>query len=290
MQLTTKFNLVLTGVLTFSMAGTALLSYSILQKNARDEVVQHAGMMMEAALAIRSYTVSEIRPLLKPQMKHSFLPQSVPAYAASQTFKLLGIDNPDYHYKEATLNPTNPGNKAVDWERDIIQQFRGDPGKRELTGIQQTAEGQSLYLARPIRIGSAGCLSCHSTPQVAPASMTAVYGKSNGFGWKIKEIVGIQIISVPMAIPIKQAQQVFIAFMAVVIGIFALTMVVLNIMLRRIVIRPVVRMATIADQISLGKTDALEFRETGKDELSLLGASFNRLRRSLEKAISMLDD
>ena len=290
MKLITKFNLVLTGVLTVSMAGTALLSYTLLQKNAKEEIIHHAGMMMEAALAIRSYTVSEIKPLLAQQMEENFLPQSVPAYAATTSFKKLKKEHPEYRYKEATINPTNPNNLAVEWENDIIQEFRDHPGTNELVGIRTTPTGRSLYLARPIRIGNKGCLSCHGEAANAPKSMIAKYGEVNGFGWKLHGIVGAQIISVPMSVPVEKARQAFYTFMAAVIGIFTVTMIILNVMLRRIVIRPVTRMAKIADQISLGKLDAPEFKETGKDEVSTLGASFNRLRRSLEKAIRMLEE
>ena len=127
MKLVAKFNLVLVGVCSIGLAIAGYLSYNILQKNAREEVVQHAGMMMEAALAIRSYTVGEIRPLLKLQMTRTFLPQTVPAYAATQSFDKLRKNHPEYSYKEATLNPTNLRDRAADWEADIVQSFRNNP-------------------------------------------------------------------------------------------------------------------------------------------------------------------
>jgi len=49
-------------------------------------------------------------------------------------------------------------------------------------------------------------------------------------------------------------------------------------------------MAKIGDEISMGKMDSPEFKESGKDEISTLGASFNRMRRSLDRAMSMLED
>ena len=87
MRLTTKFNLVLFAVFSLGLAIAGYISYTVLQKHAREEVLNHAGMMMEAALAIRGYTVKEIRPLLTLQMKREFLPQSVPSYAATQNFQ-----------------------------------------------------------------------------------------------------------------------------------------------------------------------------------------------------------
>ena len=97
--------------------------------------------MMEAALAVRSYTSAEIKPLLDTQMKYSFLPQSVPAYSANQYFSKLRKKFPDYSYKEATLNPTNPINRATDWEADIVTAFRNSPERTEVIGERETPNG-----------------------------------------------------------------------------------------------------------------------------------------------------
>jgi protein-histidine pros-kinase len=120
--------------------------------------------------------------------------------------------------------------------------------------------------------------------------MLALYGTANGFGWKLNEVIGAQIVSVPMSLPIEQARNTFYTFMGALIGVFVAIMIILNVMLRYIVIRPVVRMARVADEISRGKFDAPEFSEGGKDEISVLATSFNRMRRSLEKAMKMLEE
>ena len=41
--------------------------------------------------------------------------------------------------------------------------------------------------------------------------------------------------------------------------------------------------------ISKGKVDLPDFSEKGRDEVSQLGQAFNRMRRSLEKAIKLID-
>ena len=76
----------------------------------------------------------------------------MPAYAATEQFNDLRKKYPDYSYKEATLNPTNPRDRATDWEADIVNQFRNGQGKGELIGERDTPTGRSLYLARPIQI------------------------------------------------------------------------------------------------------------------------------------------
>jgi len=290
MKLSTKFNLVLFLVLGLGFVITGWVTERILLDNARQEVVERAGMMMEGAGAIRSYTVKEIRPLLKEQMKDTFLPQSVPAYAATTTFDKMRKTHPEYHYKEATLNPTNPRNRAVDWETDVIKYFDDSASAKSLIGERDTATGRSLYLARPIRITNPACLTCHSTADQAPKTQLARYGDDNGFGWRMQEVVGAQIVSVPMEVAINKAKQTFYTFMAALGVVFLLIIIVLNLMLRSIVIQPVTRMAALAEQISTGDIEGTEFNERGKDEISQLGASFNRMRRSLEKAFKMLDD
>ena len=72
-----------------------------------------ARLVMEAALAIRGYTVGQVKPHLIDRMESTFLPQTIPAYAATETLAELHKKYPDYDYKEATLNPTNPRDDLV---------------------------------------------------------------------------------------------------------------------------------------------------------------------------------
>jgi len=290
MRLTTRFNLVLFAIFSLGLAIAGYISYTVLHKHAREEVLSHAGMMMEAAMAIRGYTVKQIRPLLTLQMKREFLPQSVPSYAATQNFKAVRERYPEYTYKEAALNPTNPNDHATDWETDIIQAFRNDTETRELSGERMTPTGESLYYARPIKIADKNCLTCHSTADAAPETMIKLYGDSNGFGWQLNEVVGSQIVSVPLSVPLAKAQKEFMIFMASLIVIFVVLFIVINIMLSQIVVKRVRAMANVADDISTGHMEVQEFTVDGKDEIADLSRSFNRMRLSLEKAMKMLGE
>ena len=287
MGLRLKFNIVLTLVFAAGIAVSAWVSYELLQRNAKQEVLRNAGLMMEAALSIRGYTVSQVKPNLQDQSE-KFLPQSVPAFAAAETFKSLRKKYPDYSYKEATLNPTNPSNRAVEWETDVVNAFRSSASLTEYSGERMTATGPMLYLARPIQIKDAACLACHSVPSAAPASMIKLYGENNGFGWKHEEVIGAQVISVPMSLPIKNANDAFMVFMGSLAAIFVVTFIVLNIMLSYMIIRPIATMSASADKISQGDFNVPEFGK-GKDEISVLGTSFNRMRRSLQKALKLIE-
>ena len=289
MKLIWKFNLVLLGIFLLGFLVAGYVSYSALQKNAREEILQHARLMMEAALSARNYTTTQVSPLLATQMKYTFLPQSVPAYAATEQFSELRKKHPDYAYKEATLNPSNPRNRAADWEADVVNSFRQTQAKLEMIGERDTPMGRSLYLARPIQVKSATCLTCHSTVEAAPKTMLDLYGNANGFGWKMEEVIGAQIVSVPMSVPIERANQAFKAFMGSLAAVFLAIFVLLNVMLYTIVIRRVTRLAGIADQVSLGNLDAGEFRTKSKDEIGVLTEAMGRMKASLVQAMKMLD-
>jgi len=288
MTLTTKINLALAVVFLAGLVITGYISRAILQDNAKREVLTHAGIMMQSALAARAYTINEIKPLLVDKLGDKFLPQSVPSYAATQEFNRLRESHPEYWYKEATLNPTNPRDRSTEWETDIIQQFRKNGELTEIVGERQTPTGPSLYLARPIRIKNAECLVCHGVPGDAPETMKVLYGTANGFGWQQNEVVGSQVVSVPLSVPYAKADYAFRVFIISQVATFAVIFLVVNLALRIIVIRPVRKMAMIADQVSNGDLAVPEFSSGGKDEISQLGHSFNRMRRSVEKAMEMM--
>ncbi len=288
MNLLVRINLVL--ALAFVLAALAVgwACSAMLQENAKQETLREAGLMMDSALSMRAYTSTEIVPLLNTQMQKEFLPQSVPSYAATQNFLHLHEKHPEYAYKEATLNPTNLQDRAMDWESDLIQQFRNDGHRTEIVGERDTPTGRSLYLARPIRV-EAGCLVCHSLPAAAPATLRERYGSDNGFGWQVHEIIGAQVVSVPLATATTNASRIFRSVMSSITAILVVTLLIVNVVLYLLIVRPVRRLAAIADEVSLGNMAAGEFPGRGSTELSNLGRSFNRMRTSLAKALKMLD-
>ena len=289
MKLIWKFNLVLLGIFVLGFLIAGFISHRALQENAREEILQNARLMMESALSSRNYTTSQVKPLLETQMKYKFLPQTVPAYAATEQFNDLRKKHPDYTYKEATLNPSNLRDRAVDWETDVVGMFRNAVATTEVIGERDTPAGRSLYLARPIQITSGACLECHSTVDVAPKPMVDIYGPANGFGWKMNEIIGAQIVSVPMAVPIDRANKTFATFMGSLALVFVAIFVLLNVMLYTMVIRRVTKLAGIADQVSLGKMDAGEFKSKSRDEIGVLTNAMGRMKTSLVQAMKMLD-
>ncbi len=290
MSLFAKFNLILLGVFTAALIPAAYLARSVMERNAQQQVLENAGIMMQTALASRTYTSKQISPLLKPMLEEKFITQSVPAYSATEIFNYVRESHPEYSYKEATLNPTNPRDRAVDWEADVINAFRDDANLKEIVGQRDGALGRSLYLGRPIRITDPACLSCHTNPESSPTSLVRMYGPNAGFGWKLNEVIGAQIVSVPTSVPMTTARLAFRTLLYSLVGVFLLIMLILNLLLWAVVIRPLRRLSAMADRVSTGDFDTPEVTIAGRDEVAVLASSFQRMRISLGKALSMLEE
>jgi protein-histidine pros-kinase len=289
MGLKAKFNLVLLAAFAVGLALAAGLSWRIVHDNARREVLQEAAIMMAQASAVRDYTTDEIAPLLAEQLKVRFLPQSIPFFAGQTVLRTLAKQFPDYTYKEAALNPTDPADRATDWESAIIGTFGQNPSLTEQTTTRDTPTGPVLTFSRPVRITDKSCLECHSTPAAAPPPMIDLYGSANGFGWKLGDVVGAQIVSVPMSVALERADAAFKITLAGLAAVFVVIFVLLNLLLHFVIVKPVRRISAIASEVSLGNMDAPEFTVRGRDEIASLSESFNRMRRSLANAMKLLE-
>ncbi len=289
MKLLVKFNLIYVLVMAVGVGACGVISRELLRNNARDEVIDNARQLMDKANAVRSYTSTQITPLLATQMKYEFLPQSVPSYSATEVLASLQSKYPNFFYKEATLNPTNPRDRAAGWETDVVTQFRNGSDRKEFIGQRETPAGLSLFVARPIRITNGACLQCHSSVEAAPKTMIDKYGSANGFGWQMNEVIGAQIVSVPLEVALNRAERSFGVFIGSLVGVFAIVGVVLNLTIWLVVVRPIQRLSTLADRVSQGDLEAPEFGTGSRDEIGVLAESFNRMRASVMHAMKMLD-
>jgi protein-histidine pros-kinase len=290
MKLLVKFNLLFLTVMLIGLGVSGYVTRSLLQENAKEETLNNARLLIEKALAVRGYTSGQITKLLSTQMKYEFLPQSVPSYSAVEVLTTLQSKYPQFSYKEATLNPTNPRDRATGWEVDIVNQFRGGSELTEVIGQRDTPTGPSLYIARPLRISNPACLACHSSVEAAPKTLVERYGPANGFGWNLNEVVGAQIVSVPMDVPLQRADRSFRVFMTAQMAVFVAVGIVLNLMIWLVIVRPVTKLSSLADRVSQGEMEAPEFDTGSRDEIGNLAASFNRMRTSVVQAMRMLDN
>lgn len=289
LKLKKKFTIMLLLVLAFALSLSGWILSSVLIKHAEDEIAAKALTLIDTISSVRAYSVTQITPELSDNLDNKFLPQTVSAYAAREVFDILRQQRKykDYFYKEATLNPTNIRDKADKFETNIIDKFRSNKELKEMNGFRSLASGDIFYIARPLVVSQPGCLKCHSTYDVAPKSMINIYGKNNGFGWKMNEIIGAQIISIPGKRVINQARQSTVIIILIVFLVFIAIVVLVNLFLRNQIVAPLKRLTRIAEEVSTGHLD-LEFQPPSNDEIGSLAKAFKRMQLSLAIALKKL--
>jgi methyl-accepting chemotaxis protein len=273
------------------IASWAVLS-RVIEQRAEAEVTARGLVLIETMNSVRHYTSTRINPLLQSELAASetFIGETVPAFSAREVFETLR-SNPtyaNYRYKEAADNPTNLRDLADPFESELLARFQSDPTLREQSGFTNRDGEQLFFSARPLIVSSESCLACHADPADAPASLIATYGSDNGFGWQVGQPIAAQIIYVPASEVIGSAQLWLNVVMVVVIGVFALVVLVLNYLVRRLVVSPVAAIADMAQNISAGdwtpaesELAAVERVAARSDELGHTARVFERMAKEV---------
>jgi HAMP domain-containing protein len=72
------------------------------------------------------------------------------------------------------------------------------------------------------------------------------------------------------------------------VTLFLLLFAVVNVVVRRIVLKPIALLAITAESISTGRKVDVNLNVPGGDEISSLCRAFDRMRTSIEKSLAML--
>ena len=169
-----------------------------------------------------------------------------------------------------------------------MESFRNQEKKNQVTGFRDDLGVNLFYVANPIKIEKESCLRCHGIPETAPQSQLISYGDQTGFGWKLNEIVGAQIISVPASEVFGAARRLQVGVLGILALGFLISMVILNLFLKTAIIKPLQEMSNWAQKVSTGEV-ATEYHHRSRDEIGILASSLDRLKVSLDMAMNMLN-
>lgn len=245
--------------------------------------------MLAFALSVGDYTQGHILPKLSAVSSQVFEPEEVPFYASKTVFQSVTGKAALYTFRNPALNPTNPEDRPTPFEVELIRRFRDDRKLAELTGVHDAGQGQVFYLAHPVRIDDGQCLTCHSTPERAPATMVARFGTVNGFGWTMGETVGIQVLTVPVTEQLRGTLQLVGILAVGLLLVFATAYLALSLTFDAFLVRPLSSLAGAADAASRSAQAELRLpRRHPVREVHLLGEAIERLHLSLRKALAAL--
>jgi len=289
-----QLTITLATIFSLSVLVAVVLLNQLFGMQARSLIDQRSSFFMDAMLAVREYTTKNVNPIVAPMNEGPgiFRPEAVPSYSAQTVFSNLKVnpDYRDYSYREAALNPTNLRDKADGFETGIIERLRNDPNIKIITGDKSTPLGSMHYIARPIKIGKESCLVCHSTPNRAPQSQLLTYGDSNGFDWKLNEIVGAQIVTVPQKAVFEAKDRSLLTTAALFITTFFAVGLITNNVLNQLILDPMREITRKAEEASVTPATVSFDERNRKDEIGLLARSFERMKQSLSISMQMLKD
>ncbi|WP_235595908.1 c-type heme family protein [Mastigocoleus testarum] len=292
MKIGKKVNIILILVFVSGILISGVALSQVLEQKAKSEISSNAQDLMHMVNSIRKYTNTQVEPILEPRFdtEERFISQAIPSYSVREVFEIFRYDKKysNFLYKDATLNPVNLRDKADVFETKIVNNFKKSSNLKSINGFRNISGENLFYIARPFKIEDESCLRCHSTPEKAPRSQIATYGRKNGFGWKLNEIVATQIIYVPAQEIFNNVSRSFYLVIGVLSSIFASIAIAMNIFLKKIILRRLKNIAKVAEKVSIGDMEA-KFEKQDKDEIGALAESFNRMRYSLEIAVNMLN-
>ncbi len=293
-----RMNLLLLGIL-FTGLVVAGASFSVGEvRRVQAEELERAQLLMDLANVTRLYTNDEVRPLFE-YGSTAFHKAMVPSYASRRiTEALLEKEKyRGYSIREAALRPINADNRADDWEAGIIRGFKDHPPADgysleepvSVNGMRSMPAGDVFFLAEPIVVPPEAqfhCLVCHGAPDQVPAAMLAEYPGAAGLNWTEGEVVGAQIVTVPIATALKHRKERLATLLLSLLAVFTLIYVAANALLARHFLGPMRTMTDSAEKMSRGE-EAPWIDEGLPGEQGRLGAAINRLKRSQDKALEI---
>ena len=264
LRLGTQFTLLLTLIFVSGIIVSGVVLSQATRNQAQSEVAAKSALLMETMNAVASYTNDSVAPLLQEELAESatFISETVPAYSSREVFEKFRNqpEYQDYFYKEAAPNPTNPRDKADDFETKLVEQMRAQPGRTTLSGYRQIDGVGQFYSARPVEVSAQSCLQCHGRPEDAPKSHLASFGSKNGFGWELGEVVAAQTVYVPSDAIFAKGRQYLTLAMAIFASVFAIVALLINRLLKSRVISPVNQLTNVAQTLTADSVTAERVR------------------------------
>ena len=288
MGIRAKFIIIISALSLLATIAIGYTSYMLSRQSALADAKSKGEMLFNYIEASGTFFGKYQKPKIDELVTdpNKFIPELMSLFAVKRmAYDLFAKTQSGYQFKQATLDPLWPDNKADAEEQKIIKYFASNPSAKDKEGIIERGGEQFFYAAKPVRIEKDFCLECHGDPDTAPKDQQDIYGTDHGYNWKLKDTVGASMIYVSITHALKTAQQSALKVFFIGIGCLLVTIVCIWIFLDRGVVGPIIRLSEIAKNISIGKNLCDSAHSDTKDEIGVLANSIDRLRISVNKLL-----
>src|SRR5438874_5346357 len=205
-----------------------------------------------------------------------------PALAQREFSEVVEKSASPAKFRVTSHNFMNPVNKPDAFEAKALQRIRA----QHLAEYYEMSP-DSFRFARTLYV-KASCLACHASAENAPADVKTRYGTERGFGFKEGEVAGIISVRLPVRSFWKVTTEV-VGPLQIALLVSAFVVAVLFIQLA--VVRPIKRVTSAAERISVGQQadlGAAGLSRASRNEIHQLILATERLRASLMLAMQRL--
>jgi len=288
MGIRSKFIIIITVLSLLATIAIGYTSYMLSRQSALAEAKSKGEIIYNYIKASGKFFGKYQYPLIMEDNtdKDRFIPELMSKFVVNRMeFEIFQETLEGYLFKQATLDPLWPDNKADADEAKVIEYFSDNPQSTEKQGMMEKNGDNFFYTARPIRIEKAFCLTCHGDPADAPGDQRDIYGTENGYNWSMGETVGTSIIYVSISKAMDDAKQSALKIFTVGIICLLVTIICIWIFLDRSVVAPIIRLSSSAKDISIGKNLCDSIHTESNDEIGGLANSIDRMRISVNKLL-----
>ena len=258
-------------------------SYQLNKKNALEEARDKGQLIFNYMLSGRDFFRDEQRSLILELVgKERFYPELMSGFVVTRgTWEKFDEKMPQYKFKQATVDPLWPANKADTDELQLIDYFQQNPDVKEREGYVKKDGTEYYYFAKPQKVSTEKCLRCHGDPLDAPKDQAMIYGSENGYNWKLGETVSTYIVYIPIKDALLAATKTSLIIVAIGAACFFLALFVIWLFMDKRVVSPIMMLSQRAEEISLGENLATALKVENKNEIGILTESIDRLRISM---------
>ena len=288
MGIRSKFIIIITVLSLLATIAIGYTSYMLSRQSAIAEAKSKGKIIYNYIKASGKFFGKYQYPLIMEDNmdKDRFIPELMSKFVVNRMeFEIFQKTLDGYLFKQATLDPLWPDNKADADEAKVIAYFAANPKATEKQGMMEKDGDNYFYTARPIRIEKAFCLNCHGDPADAPGDQRDIYGTENGYNWNMGETVGTSIVYISISKAMDDAKQSALKIFTVGIVCLLVTIICIWVFLDRSVVAPIIRLSGSAKDISIGKNLCDSIHTESNDEIGGLANSIDRMRISVNKLL-----
>jgi signal transduction histidine kinase len=207
------------------MVGFFALALNIhLERLMEGEAREKAALILSQVEAIQGYVRASLRPAM-----YRLLPEDQFVLEAMSTSYITrgvmsdqNLAREAFLYRRVGVGARNPDYEADASERVYIERFEADPKLEHLDEFAELGGERYFVTARPQRFEEA-CMHCHGDPAAAPRELIERYGSERGFGRKVGDLAGIDLVRLKVQRDLGGIREATLSFaMLFAVGILVL--------------------------------------------------------------------